>query len=1851
MRDPMKTKALLSIMAGLVVAHAASAFAAELCGNGLDDNANGLTDEGCWNLTSGQCESPLSCGETGSVSPKHGRLRYSLPPDVAPKVPYGPGIGFRRTYLSEFEPSSTTAPWMRPLGNHWQHTYMTWILKTGAAPSSSLVMHTSQGQDIRAAYASSAGGWDTYSPQAGVHYQYIRQRTTSPSEFQVRLLTGETLVYNSAGRLTEIWDTLATPNKVQLAYSDGNLTTVTDAAGTRRLSLSYSSFGGRLQSVAFQINTGSWTTQHTTTYGFDSPVAKDATSGWFVPASAAEWTRLLKGTGFSNPSSLYLMQQTSGSLTDSIGSSTATLTGTATYRVAVSGWTRKGIKLGDNSTSYFSMATPDASTTSLMLVQFYGQGTDPSGHGSRGMNRMGRTKHEGAQLSHGPRLRARSGFGIADAPAGFGTVRLVITKLDHARNELAVYSEDDVLKPTFNNQDADTSSILLGDSFSAADTPLMYAALFTGSAAELSDDQVTIITDLLRYGSELSSVTIGGQLAQSYAYDSTSGDLTQINDGGGKTMMTFAFSSATPGQVNLIDTPRGVVGFEYASSRAACSAKTVLYFNKGNGTSCDIDSDCGSGYLCGGKTGSGATGTCFRGARCLTVSSPSEDVVTAVAPLGPPSETCEGACAEVIGYVWSSTSPALDLKATQDAAGYYVSRAFDSNGLVTKVTYGDTDSDPDNGTSSREEYLAYGNASFPGKVTEIRRKSELSSSSCTATISTGCARTLYSYNADGLVSTITHLGTTLDSTGTNLAFESSTTFTYDKGRIKEVDGPLSGADDLTVFEYWTASGSVFKDGFLQNYKRGIDASHFVISSALEYDFWGNPTTLRGADLTASSGTGTVTCLSFSSARGTLSTRREAMASQADCSTSNGADLTTTFTRDSALRLTQLTRPDGSCLFYEYDTRGRLLRTKRRDDCNAASSGDRQEYVYDAEGLVTEVQTYDAASTLTQKQPYAYFDSRKLQKVINPVNTAKWTGIVYDDRGLISELNAPDGIGKSRFNRDPASAIGREGRITSEDRYKDATTFDTWNLLYDWIGNQLRVTDGDSKATETTRDDLGRTVKLTSPDMTYPTLYVYDNASRLTSMIESFGGIPVTHTFTYDNLDRLLTAYDTGTCSPGTASYQYDAWLEHGAPSCPSGVSCARTGGRLAYVKVTLMCSPQIDQETWYGYDDAGRLVREYVTDTSTRTADHQYAWTKNGALQQVTTPAGVVIGRTFGSVGSNSDTDLITALWRTTAGTPVIDAIQFYPYGLLKQYNQQNQIAGLSQRTAITRNLAYRISSVAVENQSNGVDTFSVAITEDTKGRVTTRDYTGAATGIQDSYFLYDDQDRVLCETTNLVSSCPTSGSNIKNSRVSPYFTNAGDWNQLLRPVSGSTGGLMNSFNPSGYGTSHQVTMVRQNDGSPAMGDTVLAYDARGNRTSDDNTSTLTNDRRDYTYDVRRNLINVHGKYSTGGVWHDYDVASVFDAKNRRVFKSFLDNTTLVQAQWYFYYDPMDRLVEVRYTPNFASPSTYSLFQLFWLRDRLVLYWQTDYPSVTTTRRYVGTDETGRPLDMWTWPTIGNGSRVWAVDPNAWGFDTNKVGPTVFQPVLFEGQYSDSETIAMADATTIHRPSIALNGFRTYDPFVAGYLQVDPRVPETRSSYGYVDSNPVGTRDPDGQAAVTVTVSGDFGICTGSSSGGYEFDQNQIECRAEPTITDGFTWWGGGAIWFPPGGAGNSCPFGQRWTNCGCLDWNARCDSGEGNPGFCDNLNNWTFLGTTGGGVCGEREKRCKVMASENNDLAFCDPASPLYQGVPCMTYKECIISAIVEANCPKRGCCLGVFTSPNPNDIWFKRGYKCDGL
>ena len=97
-------------------------------------------------------------------------------------------------------------------------------------------------------------------------------------------------------------------------------------------------------------------------------VTQDALSGWYFPANSTEWTSLLSGTGISNPSSLWLCQEASGTLADSIGSRPLTISGTPSYQQPAVGFSRLGFQPRTDTTDYAGCTGVDIGTTSAMLL-------------------------------------------------------------------------------------------------------------------------------------------------------------------------------------------------------------------------------------------------------------------------------------------------------------------------------------------------------------------------------------------------------------------------------------------------------------------------------------------------------------------------------------------------------------------------------------------------------------------------------------------------------------------------------------------------------------------------------------------------------------------------------------------------------------------------------------------------------------------------------------------------------------------------------------------------------------------------------------------------------------------------------------------------------------------------------------------------------------------------------------------------------------------------------------------------------------------------------------------------------------------------------------------------------------------------------------------------------------------------------------------------------------------------------------------------------------------------------------------------------------------------------------------
>ena len=271
-------KQVAVLVLGATLFASSSAVAAEICGNGIDDApANNYVDEGCFsNWIMGQCPSALSCSVGGDTAPVTGAFVYQLPPDIKPTVPFGPSqFEFRRTYMSKYAPPATN--YRTSMGPRWGHNWQSWLDRSGSPPSSTVVVHLPTGQEVKFSYLNTSGGFDYYTPQAGYHVKWLRQATTSPFHWELRTLTGEKLIYNwssPVGKLIEVHDTLATANKIVIAYftsggNNGQIDTVTDASGKKRFKFSYSS--GRVSSVSYQtVSGGTGTTRATLSFTYTS---------------------------------------------------------------------------------------------------------------------------------------------------------------------------------------------------------------------------------------------------------------------------------------------------------------------------------------------------------------------------------------------------------------------------------------------------------------------------------------------------------------------------------------------------------------------------------------------------------------------------------------------------------------------------------------------------------------------------------------------------------------------------------------------------------------------------------------------------------------------------------------------------------------------------------------------------------------------------------------------------------------------------------------------------------------------------------------------------------------------------------------------------------------------------------------------------------------------------------------------------------------------------------------------------------------------------------------------------------------------------------------------------------------------------------------------------------------------------------------------------------------------------------------------------------------------------------------------------------------------------------------------
>lgn len=241
------------------------------------------------------------------------------------------------------------------------------------------------------------------------------------------------------------------------------------------------------------------------TFGVNTPqtfsmatVARDATSNIYCPANAAQWTQTLGVAGITsgNPAGLWLCQEASGTLADSIGALPLTSSGAWTYQSAITGWTRLGLSCLDAGTATLlstDASLPDISTTSQLIFAYISM---PAAAPAvvRVVCASGTTMLA-FRINTTPValcVGTNTGTGAANPT---GAVRPVVLKLDRSNNTGVLYTDQEKL--TASNVTTMTGK-RVGFGGLGANTPAMivgYGAVFTSTAAQMTDAQVkTLLT-------------------------------------------------------------------------------------------------------------------------------------------------------------------------------------------------------------------------------------------------------------------------------------------------------------------------------------------------------------------------------------------------------------------------------------------------------------------------------------------------------------------------------------------------------------------------------------------------------------------------------------------------------------------------------------------------------------------------------------------------------------------------------------------------------------------------------------------------------------------------------------------------------------------------------------------------------------------------------------------------------------------------------------------------------------------------------------------------------------------------------------------------------------------------------------------------------------------------------------------------------------------------------------------------------------------------------------------------------------------------------------------------------------
>ncbi len=1131
----------------------------------------------------------------------------------------------------------------------------------------------------------------------------------------------------------------------------------------------------------------------------------------------------------------------------------------------------------------------------------------------------------------------------------------------------------------------------------------VYAALLASASSAAGSESY-------QYG----SVTIGGRTV-------TLPHITAIIRDGNP-VVTVAYDdvdgSLGRGRVVTVQARDGNYAFRYpgaADNTCAVSARSTMIIDRATdlGLTCSVDGDCASS---GEPIAVCDAGTC-RAATCQEFAA----VAGGTAITQPVHITGNCPCGGSDEMVWNAGGATYPPRIARSIArdGTKTTYAYDSQGRLTARCVGDDDdtvgsvasSCPTTGVWTSWTYdttwpslprIEQGRSRLTSAVAEVEYVYDTTLPVVRFVHRRGYTRDLL----DGLVGVVTE----------------TAEYRYDStGRITEELGP---ADERTVYSYWP-TGSGTSTGLLRYEDRYAKATAYLRTTYASYTRLGQPQQVTDP-------AGILETYSYSF--GGMRLQSTAIAGQ-----------TTTFTYDAAGRLKSILEPTGRRLEHRYDALGRLERIETYDS-GGAGQADRVRYEYDDAGRRTRVNVERvSAGGSVLSAAFAWTATYETHGFLES-DARGWQGPVtytYDAAamGYLETLTRGDGDVETYENDELGRATalwrafggGTTGTHGAAYRNESGANVETGS------GRPTRVTDPGGRVRDYVYDDFGRLVRSQSPEWgTYRWRWVN---GRLTEMRDPAGRRTA---YAYDRIGRV-TSIDRDADNPTLLGQDYQFAYDDGdgAVGCYTSYGCAYRRGRLAYVGIEqspgAFWSMYYDywqdgslgverwpdgRETRYEYDTAGRMTRTRFPARAGDSVRYEYdAIAGDGHDPEELVR--VVHERSGDIVEWARDIDR-DELGRPTRIVPhdaagVSSQLYWYPDGRLQCM------------------WAYRRSG----SGSVGVVDRCYALSMD--GTVIGHDSLVAADAPRT--FFYDGANRLWCATASHGSpSCPTS-----SPLVERYTYDPSDNRTEMRTPAGTTGYAL-------YGNTLW-------DEYPPGRTIWYGYQMGpgGPRSYDQEVGGVPTNSRNYVYDGDGRLSTVYlyrAGATPGSAQQLHTIAIRYDHRSRPLLVSAHNNSTGIESRWQYFWDQLDRLINVIHLPNASDLTTYVVDSYVPIEPLLIGRNRAEYTSGGSSESFVyyATSPEGLPAAAYVFDPVSSAtSEVWRAQWGPFGSrlsetgDANKYRP----PFRFAGQIE----LPRSDATWWNgstlftsREEVVLNRWRAYDPRVGQYLQPEPGLVHGRAA-------------------------------------------------------------------------------------------------------------------------------------------------------------------------------------------------------